>query len=517
MSRGENKSMSLLGLDVGTSGCKAIVFSEDGLMLASAYQEYDTQTSGVGRAELDANAIWGIVKKVIARVATSTSADPITALAISSLGEAVVPVDKERKVIGASILNFDLRGAEYLEGLRARLDEQHLYSITGNTLGNQFSITKLMWIKEHQPKLYLQTDQFLHWSPFVGYMLGAEPVVDFSLANRSLLFDMDRAAWSEELLGIAGIDPGKLPRLTHSGTAIGKVSDRIAKELGLSTGVIIVSGAHDQCANAVGSGAIEEKHAFYGMGSYHCIAPVVTERRTSAAMIELGLNTEHHAVPRRYLSFIYNHGGTIVKWFRDIFAETDYKQAAGAGKEIYSILMEELPTRLSSVIVLPNFAPTGPPEFLTDTCGTIVGLHLNTQRGDILKGVIEGIAFYLKASVDLLPEAGITINDFRVVGGGSKSDAWVQTSADIFGQPFTRPAITEAGALGSAIMAGVGSGVFSNFQTGVEAMVRLDRIFEPDLAKHKRYSARFEEYQYLATRMKGNLKEFHRKNHLTSA
>ncbi len=509
--------MSLLGLDVGTSGCKAVIFSTDGGTLASAYQEYDIQVSEAGRAELDAQAIWEIIKRVISRVTTLASVDPVTALTVSSLGEAVVPVSTDRKVLGPSILNFDVRGAEYLEKLHARLDDEYLYKITGNTLGNQFSLTKLIWIKEHQLDLYDRTDYFLPWSAFVAFMLGADPVLDFSLANRTLLFDLEHTAWSQELLDITRLEPGKLPRLAPSGVAIGEVSNQIAKELGLPPGVTIVTGAHDQCANAVGSGAIEAGKAFYGMGSYHCIAPVVTERRAPAAMVACGLNTEHSAVPGRYLSFIYNHGGTLVKWFRDTFTAMDYEQAKSAGKDIYSILMAEMPNSLSSVLVLPNFAPTGPPEFLTDTCGMFVGLHLDTRRGDILRGILEGIAFYLKTTVDLLPTVEIKIDDYRVVGGGSKSDTWVQVSADIFGRPFTRPRVTEAGALGSAIMAGVGSGVFANFPTGVEAMVRLDRIFEPDQANHARYAARFEEYQQLASLMKGNLKEFHKSNHSTGA
>jgi len=506
--------MSLLGLDVGTTGCKAVIFSTDGRMLASAYEEYDTRAPEPGWAELDSSVIWKVIKRVIARTVSQAAADPVTALTVASLGEAVVPVTRDRKVLGPSLLNFDARGAEYLEGLHAQLDDEHLYRINGNTLGNHYSLTKLMWIKEHQPELYARADLFLHWSSFVAFMLGADPVLDYSLANRTLLFDLDRAAWSQELLEVAGIDPGKLPPLVPSGTAVGTVSTGVAKKLGLSPKVTIVTGAHDQCANAVGSGAIEAGRAFYGMGSYHCIAPVVIERRATAAMVARGLNTEHHAVPGRYVSFIYNHGGTLVKWFRDTFAALEQRQAKEAARDIYSILMSEMPDRPSSVLVLPNFAPTGPPEFLTDTCGVVFGLHLDTARGDVLKGILEGIAFYLRESVDSLPAAGITIDDYRVVGGGSKSDAWVQVSADILGRPFARPAVTEAGALGSAIMAGVGSGVFPSYQAGVEAMVRLDRTFEPDPAQHKRYAARFEEYRALYAQMKRPLREFHRANHL---
>lgn len=506
--------MSLLGLDVGTTGCKAAVFSTGGRLLALAYAEYDYRSPEVGWAELDVQAVWEKIKASIRKAVAESGPDPVTALAVASLGEAVVPVSRDRQVLGPSILNFDVRGQEYLEGLAARVEDAHLYQINGNTLGNHYSLTKLMWIRDNQAELYARTDQFLHWSSFVAFMLGADPFLDYTLANRTLLFDLDRAAWSEELVELAQVDLQKLPRLVPSGVAVGTVSLRIAQELGLPPYVTIVSGSHDQCANAVGCGVIEAGQAFYGMGSYHCIAPVMNQRRDTPAMLARGLNTEHHAVPGKYVSFLYNHGGTVVKWYRDTFAAVEHRQARSEAKDVYSALFTEMPERLSSVLVLPNFAPTGPPEFLTDTCGVIFGLHLDTARGDVLKGIVEGIGFYLKECVESLPATGITISEYRAVGGGSKSDAWIQLSADLFGQPIARPAITEAGALGSAIMAGVGSGIFPDYPSGVQAMVRLERTFVPDPPRQERYRARFEEYRQFYALLKVSLKAFHRADHL---
>jgi xylulokinase len=148
-------------------------------------------------------------------------------------------------------------------------------------------------------------------------------------------------------------------------------------------------------------------------------------------------------------------------------------------------------------MVLPHFTTTGPPQFVADSCGAIAGLRLETSRGEILKGILEGVTFYLKECVKSLPPTGIEITDFRSVGGGSKSDAWVQLSADVMGHPFMRPKITEAGALGAAIMAGVGSGAFASYESGVEAMVSLERSFEPDPENHALYAARFEKYKML--------------------
>lgn len=492
--------MSLLGIDVGTTGCKAAIFSEEGELLASAYEEYDVHRPQPGWAELDAAEVWAKVKRTIRAAVSHTTrdTDTVRALAVSSLGEAMVPVTADRQILGPSIVaNFDMRGEEYVERLSSVLTDESFYRINGNTLGINYSLPKLMWIKEHQPDLYEQAYKFLLWGSFVPFMLGAEPVVDFSLVNRTLLFDIGQEAWSDEILQLAALDPAKLPDTAPSGTVIGTVSEHVASELGLSSSVSIVTGAHDQCATAVGCGAIEEGQAVYSMGTFLCITPVFGQRRQPAVMIERGLNTEHHAVPGKYVSFIYNQGGSLVKWFRDTFAAAEHRQAQETGKDVYAQLIAEIPEALGSVVVLPHFTITGPPAFISDSCGVMAGLRLETSRGDILKGILEGITFYLKECVTSLPPTGIEIADFRAVGGGSKSDAWIQVCADIFGRSFVRPTVTEAGALGAAIIAGVGSGVFPSFENGVGAMVSLERTFEPHPQRQKLYEGQFEKYRRL--------------------
>jgi xylulokinase len=278
---------------------------------------------------------------------------------------------------------------------------------------------------------------------------------------------------------------------------IGQVSRGVASELGLPNGVLIVTGAHDQCATAVGCGAIREGRAAYSMGTFICITPLFSQRRDPSVMMAQGLNTEHHAVPGKYASFIYNQGGSLVKWFRETFAAQERRQAEEAGVDIYPALMSEMPGRPSSTMVLPHFTTTGPPQFVANSCGVIAGLRLETSRGDILKGILEGATFYLRECVESLPPAGIEIADFRAVGGGSKSDAWVQVSADIMGRPFVRPKITEAGALGAAILAGVGSDTFSSYVSGVDAMVSPERAFEPDRSTQSLYDDRFKKYKRL--------------------
>jgi xylulokinase len=353
--------------------------------------------------------------------------------------------------------------------------------------------------------MYEKAHKFLLWGSFVAFMLGADPTVDYSLANRTLLLDLDAEEWSGEILKLAGIDRAKLPDLAPSGQIIGTVSGHMAEELGLPAETLIVAGAHDQCATAVGCGVIEEGVSTYGMGTFICITPVFRERRPQRLMIERGLCTEHHAAPGRFVTFIYNQAGSLVKWFRDTFAAAEHHEAVAKGRDIYPSLFAEMPEGPSGLIVLPHFTTTGPPAFISNSCGIIVGLRLETPRGAILKGILEGITFYLKECLEMLPPTGIEIAEFRAVGGGSKSDNWVQLSADILERPFVRPKITEAGVLGAAIIAGVGANIFSSFEEGVEEMVKMDRVFEPNLRKSGPYRYQFEKYKRLWPLLSGYL------------
>ena len=196
MDSAERTRPGLLGIDAGTSGCKMAVFSYAGEMLASAYRAYDAAGGDAGRAELDAAAVWEAIYEALGEVTALAPGVAIKALSVSSLGEAVVPMTAARQILGPSILNFDARGAQFLAPLAGVLPAEHLYGINGNTLGNHYSLTKLKWLQRYQPALYERTYKFLPWGAFIAFMLGGEAAVDYSLANRTLLFDLRAETWS---------------------------------------------------------------------------------------------------------------------------------------------------------------------------------------------------------------------------------------------------------------------------------------------------------------------------------
>lgn len=488
--------MSLLGIDIGTSGCKAAAFALDGRCLAGAHREYPTLHPQPGWAELDSRAVWEQVSATIRETATQTRTDPITALCASSMGEALVPVTANREILGHSILSSDPRGDEYIRALSQRISQEDFYAINPNILGVNYSLPKLLWLKDHDPELYRQANRFCFWGDMVGFMLGCEPVTGFSLANRSLLLDIRKEDWAEPLLKLSGVPRAKLPRIVPAGTVAGKVSAAQAARLGLPAGVAVVVGGHDQCCNSLGAGIYQAGQAVCGIGTYECITPVYDHIPESAAMLRNGLNVEHHLLKNLYVSFIYNQGGTLVRWFRDTFAGADRKQL-GPQADIYDLLAKEMPANPTRLLTLPYFEMTGPPHFTANAAGAIIGLKTSTTRGEILKSIMECETFYFVESLAALRDMGIDTTEFIATGGGARSDVWLQIKADIFGIPFVRPRITEGSVLGAAILAGLATGVFRHPAEGVQAFVQRDRVFTPDSSRHARYQECYEKYRQL--------------------
>ncbi len=492
--------MSLLGIDVGTTGVKAAAFDFSGRPLADAYREYPTLRRRPDWAELDSAAVVRQLKAAIAEVAAATKADPIAALAISAMGEAATPVDRRGQILGRCILSSDARGAEYAQLLGERFGREGLFRINPNILSAAYTMPKLCWLRDHEPELYRRADRFLLWDGMAAAALGCAPFVSFSHANRTLLFDVHREDWSDALLEAAGLDRAKLPRCLPAGTLAGEVSAETAAELGLPPGVKVVVGGHDQCCNALGAGIAAAGRAVDGIGTYECITPVYDRIPAADAMLAAGLNVEHHVVPGLFVSFLFNQAGSLVRWFRDTFA-ADRKDEP----DIYESLGAEMPAAPTRLFVLPCFEPTGAPDFIGDASGVILGLRASTGRGEILKAIMEGATYYFAEALGRLERLGIDASELIATGGGARSDAWLQIKADVYGVPLVRSEYTECGLLGAAVVAGAAVGILPSLADGAARFAARGREFLPDAARHAIYRERLDFYKELLPHLRGHL------------
>ena len=340
------------------------------------------------------------------------------------------------------------------EKMKEEIGQEAFYLINPNILAPNYSLPKLLWLRENQPDTYNQAWKFLLWGELATFLWGGEAVTSYSHANRTLLFDIEQTDWSDSLLAWANIPRDKLPQTAMSGTIVGEVSSEKATELGLPKGVKMVLGGHDQCLNALGAGIISGGKAVCGIGTIECITPVFDFIPEAAPMLATGLSIEHHVLPDLYMSFIYNQSGVLLKWFRDTFATAD-TQLLGPDTDVYDVLLAELPEKPTGMLVLPHFEITGAPHYIADSAGVIAGLTTNTSRGAILKAIIEGATYYFLESIHAIADRGIDTSEFIATGGPAKSDAILQIKADIFGAPFVRLTNTECGIAGAAMLAGI--------------------------------------------------------------
>ena len=496
--------MSLLGVDIGTTGTKAVAFTPRGRIIASAYKEYPLHHPQPGWVQLDPVEVWSAVEEVLRSVAGRTKSDPVRAIAVSSQGEAGVPIDKNGGGLYASVISFDTRCVEEVKELEGAISAERLFRLTGHTPHTTYTVPKLMWLKKHEPEAFSRVWKYLCWEDYCSYRLGGCTSIDWSLAGRTLAFDVRRREWSLEVLDAAGLSRGIFSDAVPAGTTIGKVSRSAAASLGLPRGALLVAGAHDQPAGALGSGIIRPRIAMDATGTVECITAALSEPVTTPEMMRWGFCSYPHAKSDLYVTLAYNFtGGSLLRWYRDTFGREEVREARKAACDPYELILEGASSEPTRLLVLPHFASTGTPYFDSFAKGAIFGLSLATKRSEIVRALLEGVTFEMKLNVELLDECGVRIDELRPIGGGAKSPFWMQLKADVFNRPVVGLDVTEAACLSMAMLGGVACREFDSLEEAVEATVRPRRTFEPDGSRSSFYDERFQLYKELYPALKG--------------
>ena len=489
--------MSLMGLDIGTTGAKAVVFAEDARILSSAYREYPIHSPRPGWLELDPEEVWRLAAEAVAEAARGAR-EPVAALAISCLGEAVVALDAKGKLLGRTILGFDNRAEALADAWLRVHDAAEVMRISGMPPSQVFSLFKLMWLRENEPALWRRVRRVHCYQDYAVFRMGLPPMADYSIAARTMALDVRRKCWSERLGEMAQIDPGLWSPVAASGTVIGELGAKSAAALGLPKGCKVVTGAHDQPAGAVGSGVIRDGLMMDATGTVECIALAFREPVTTHTMMASHFCCYPHMAPDLYLTIAFNPtGGSLLRWFRDQLAVDERRRAQTEKRDVYDLIFDGMAEDAGNLFVLPHFAMAGNPYMDPSATGAIVGLSLTTTRGELIRALVEGITYEMKHNLRLFEQEGLKAREIRAIGGGARSERWLQLKADMFHRPVLRPAVTEAACLGAAMAAGVGAGAFATFGEAVERLVRTDRVFEPDPTRARMYDERLETYRRL--------------------
>lgn len=486
--------MSLLAVDIGSSACKTVVFSSGGVSLAQHSIGYTPEYPGATFAEMSPEKIWDAVRTSCQAV-TQELNDPVQALCLSSHGESFVPVDGRGRPLMNAILNQDGRAA--LESVRCEelIGRERLFQITGLRGHSVYTLPKILWLREHRPEVFAAADRFL---TLIGYLLQKmelAPYVDYSLASRYLAFDVRKRSWSDEILGAVEIREARLPVPMPAGTTVGALKPDIARQLGVAAGTPIVLGGHDQPCGALGSGVIGPGRVAHSIGSYECLIVAGDAPLLSDAAYAAGLNSYCHVVPDRYVTLAYFPSGLMVKWFHDLLLADPSEQ--------YAVLDAHAPKGPTGLCITPHLVGSCNPEFDPSARGFIAGLTPGTDRAHIHKGILEGLACELSILTKLMGEVVGGIGDLYVTGGGSRSSLGVQLRAALTGCHLHIMKQQEATCLGTAMLAGIAIGEYSDAAEAVAAVVAESTVVAPEETITREYEDQFRRYCQLRSLMVG--------------
>lgn len=490
--------MSLLAVDVGSSRCKAVLFSLTGEILAHGSREYSPQFPQPGFAEVNPRVLWDEVRAAAQSASRGSSNDPVQALCIASHGETFVPVDDHNQPLAPAILNMDNRATGEALWCETELGRRRIFEITGLIPHAMYPVPKILWLKQHCPEVFARAARFLSVTDFLLTRLGLPPFIDYSLASRFLAFDVRTTRWSEEILSAAGIARELLPIPVPAGSIAGKLSAQAAAQLGVPAGTLVVVGGHDQPCGALGVGVAEPGRVADSMGTYECLAACSPQPVLSDAAFSASLNSYCHVLPGQFVTLAYFPAGIMVKWFHDLLY-SDANTAAGAvsENELYARLETQAPAGPSGLCVLPHLFGTCNPDFNANARGTIFGLTPATTRSQLYKGILEGIACELSLLADMLARAAGNFTDVYSSGGGTHSALGLSLRAALSARRFHVMRCQEAVCLGTAMLAGVAVGAYSSFAEALRVLVREQSVVEPDPALAATYARQVRQYRAL--------------------
>ncbi len=494
--------MYFLGIDVGTTRCKAGIFDPEGKALAVASREYGYTSPRAGWAEQNPLEVWERVKEVIREV-LGRGIKP-SFLSVSAQGEAVIFLDAKGEILRPAILGMDMRATQECNLVAEHFTPQDLLWKSGVPLHPITTLTKILWVKNHEPHIFACTHKFLCYEDFIFWKLSGEAVIDYSMAGKTLMFDIQRRNWSPEILQFLGIEERQLASCLSSGTAFTRISAYIAEELGLPMDLQLVTGGHDQCCAALGSGAIRGDIAFDNVGTAEVFG-IPTRNRTVILSIEpLTFSCYNHVVPDTFLLTTLNQSaGLLLRWYRDVWGRDALEKEKREGMSAYQILIAKAWEQPANVLVLPHLTGSGTPWIDPLSRAAIVGMTLHSDEGEIVRALMESIVFELRINIEIFEKKGIHFDKVRTTGGCARSKKWLQIRADILGKPVQTLAFEDASLLGAGILAAYGGGTFRNFEEAVAAMVDEQDCFEPHPSRSCLYTERFQIYKDLYPALAG--------------
>lgn len=486
--------MKIAGLDIGTTGCKLTVFDQNGVYLDKTYQDYPVKRKS-GEHEVDAEAIMDGVFSVMK--AMGKKYPDIAGIGVTSFGETFVLADEKGIPLHPAMLYTDPRGAEECRELEKKMGGKVISAITGLKPHEMYSISKIMWMKRHKPGIYEKAKYVFLMEDYVIFQLTGNAQIDYSLATRTMAFDITSLTWSEEIFQNAGIDMSMMSKVVPTGTPAGGLLPEIAENTGLSVHTQMVSISHDQVAAAVGAGVFDSEKAVDGAGTVECMTPVYDEMPDLDVMYKGNYAVVPYVIPGKYVCYAFSYtGGALIQWCVETLAKKEKELAKDQGISVNKLLEgdTEEPT---GMLVLPHFAGAATPYMDTGSKGVIAGLTAGSTVSDIYRACMEGVVYEMMLNMEYLEDSGVHFQMLHATGGGAKSAVWMQMKADMLGIPITALKTVDAGTVGSAMLTGIVTGCFKNLEDAAAHMVEKMTVYYPREEMHQKYAEIYQRYRKL--------------------
>ena len=477
-----------IAIDIGTTGCRSIVFDEQLHCMASSYREYDLLTPHEKWVEQDANLWWRLTQETVREAvqAASVDIDQVKGIAVSSQGITIIPVDKQLSPLQNAISWLDVRAEEQAEGIRSDFGDREIFTLTGKQINAAYSLPKILWMKKHKKAVFSLTWKFLMPLDFITGKLTGNCVTDHTMASGTLLYDIKAKSWSSRILQRYGLSADQLPVLKWSGEIAGSLTAEAAKALQLNEGCLVAVGAQDQrCASL--SVGLRQGVMSISLGTSGAICKYWDAPHTEG---DMRIGWSAYISDNSWVTEgVINTAAASLRWLRDtMFPGVEYE---GIDAEA-----EAAQNRGSCLLFFPYLNGPSSPDNYPESTGCFHGVSLSTQRGDFALAVLEGVAFQIRIMLEAM-QASENVHTLVLFGGGAKSSLWAQIIADITGICIEVPETAEAAGAGAAILAGIAAGTFDRKNTPV---LKHHRSYQPS-GRKAAYEAKFQAYRQLEKKL----------------
>lgn len=486
----------LMGIDMGTTHIKVATFDLQGNLHTLEMTRTNTKALGEGRAVYNPEETWASVVALIRKTtAQLVPEDKILSISVASMGEAGLLLDQAGRPLTPIISWFDGRGKEVMDSWFAEISPEECFAITGLNKNYIYSLFKLLWLKEYQPEVYGKAKKWLCMPDYIYFRLTGEFATDYSIASRTMLFDIRKRAWSKKLLELAEIDLSLLPPAYQGGTVIEEVSSKVCELTGLSGKIPVAVGGHDHICGTLAANVIEPRKVLNSSGTAETMNAVFHDLPQLDMDTFSGFNVGCHVVPELYyLQGSADSSGISIEWFLDQFCKTPDGKRLAYGEMVTKA--REAPPGSQGLFYIPHLRGGGPPVLAPYSKASFLGIRDYHTQSDLLRSIHEGLCCEVAGMLKTMEQVlDLEFDYIYAIGGGTKNELWMEIKSAVTNKSIEIPKVQEATLLGAALLGGVGAGVYADHLEAAQATYQFSHVYQPDPKLMEKYREVYQTYQ----------------------